>query len=461
METSKLDNAAKIKWIITVVVPILILLIPTNDVYTKQMSLFFATTVFGLFLMAFEFYDPLVVSIVMPMSWVFLGVTNAAGAMSGWTNTVMYMVVGAYFLANALDESGLLRRIALWIISKCKGSWFGLLFTIYIAGIVLSLLTFGMAYIIMATLCIGIIKSMDMKMPSKETALIGFACLLGVCTSRCFVYTPVNYSVILVQAQLVDPTLRITAFDVLFHNLPMFVTATIALLVAYKFWKVNATIQSADYFINELTAMGSLTTKEKKTTVFMVLFFALLLTSPWTGLDANLLFALSPWVLLLPGINVATQKSVRGLNWQNIFFIAACMAIGNVAASLGIGAIIAEIATPYMSSVGTTGFFIIVFAIIFVLNFFMTPLAIWSLMSAPLAEIALASDMSIRAICYCLSACSEAIILPYEYVPYLIVFSFGMMSMKDFIKLNVLRCVIIITGFIMLILPFWRIVGVL
>ena len=95
------DSTSKIKWAITIVVTLIILMIPTNDVYTRQMSLIFASTVFALFMMAFEFFDPIVVSIIMPMSWVALGVTNAAGAMSGWTNTIMYMVVGAYFLANA------------------------------------------------------------------------------------------------------------------------------------------------------------------------------------------------------------------------------------------------------------------------------------------------------------------------------------------------------------------------
>lgn len=121
-EIFKMDNSTKMKWIVTLVITAVIYLIPTNDVYTRQMSLFFTVTVFGLFLMAFEFFDVIVVSIIMPMGWIALGVTDATGAMSGWMNTIMYMVVGAYFMANALGESGLLKRIALWIISKPEAS---------------------------------------------------------------------------------------------------------------------------------------------------------------------------------------------------------------------------------------------------------------------------------------------------------------------------------------------------
>ena len=179
------------------------------------------------------------------------------------------------------------------------------------------------------------------------------------------------------------------------------------------------------------------------------------------GVDANLLFALAPWMLLLPGINVASMESVRTLNWQNVFFIAGCMAIGTVAASLGIGGIIAQFATPFMVNASSFGFFSVVFAITFVLNFFMTPLAIWSLMTVPLCQIALDIGMNIRPVCYALVMCSEAIILPYEYVPYLIVYSFGMISMGDFVKLNVMRCVLYFIGFLALLLPYWMLIGIL
>lgn len=458
---ASMSKADRIKWLVTIIVPIAIYLIPTNDVYTKQMSLFFTITAFSLFLMAFEFFDTIVVSIFMPMAWVAVGVTNAAGAMSGWTNTIMYMVMGAYFLAEALTESGLLKRVALVVISKTGGNWMGLLFGIFLAGVILSIGTFGMGYIIMATLCVGIIRSLDLKMPSKESAMICFACMLGVCSSRCFIYAPATYAVVIAQGQLVDPTFNITPIQAFTHNFPMFIVSVITLILVAKFWKCNTSMQSSDYFKNELALMGPMGAAEKKAGVFMIIFFALLLTGPWTGVDTNLLFAISPWILLLPGIEVATQKSVRAMNWQNVFFIASCMAIGTVASALGIGTIVADMFTPMMAESGVIGIFLIIFAITFVLNFLMTPMAIWSLMTLPLCTIAVNLGMDIRSICYALVMCSEAILLPYEYVPYLIVFSFGMISMSDFLKINAIRCVLYLLGFMCLLVPFWTLIGVL
>lgn len=461
MPVQTLSKSDKIKWLVTIVVTLAILFIPTNDVYTKQMSLFFTITVFCLFLMAFEFFEPIVVSIILPILYIQFKVADVNIAMSSWLNTIMYMVVGAYFLANALDESNILRRVALAILTKSGGKWIGLLFAVFFSGVVISICTFGVGYIVVATLCIGIIKSMGMKMPSKETAMICFACMLGCCSSRCFIYAPSTYAIVIAQGQLIDPTFNITPIQAFTHNIPMFVVSVITLIIVNKLWKCDKNLQSIDYFKHELTAMGKMSGKEKKAAVFLVVFFLLLLTGPITGLDTNILFALAPWILIIPGINVATSKSIHGLNWQNVFFIASCMSIGTVASALGIGNIIAALATPYMQDASNFTFFGIVFAITFILNFFMTPLAIWSLMSAPLFDLALNIGMAIRPVAYSLVMCSEAIILPYEYVPYLIVYSFGMISMNDFIKINIYRCVLYLIGFMALQLPFWMLIGVI
>ena len=70
MENASNNKAEKVKWLVTLIITLGVYLIPTNDVYTRQMSLFFTVTVFGLLLMAFEFFEPLVVSVTIPMLWV-------------------------------------------------------------------------------------------------------------------------------------------------------------------------------------------------------------------------------------------------------------------------------------------------------------------------------------------------------------------------------------------------------
>lgn len=62
---------------------------------------------------------------------------------------------------------------------------------------------------------------------------------------------------------------------------------------------------------------------------------------------------------------------------------------------------------------------------------------------------------------YAVNAVSEAIIMPYEYVPYLIVYGFGMISMKEFIKWNIIRSAIFFVGFLTVLVGYWSIIGLL
>lgn len=137
------------------------------------------------------------------------------------------------------------------------------------------------------------------------------------------------------------------------------------------------------------------------------------------------------------------------------------MAIGNVATSLGIGNIFAKLAMPVMTSQGSFSFFGMEFLITFVLNFFMTPLAIWSLSTVPMCQIAMEAGINLYPTVYGLIVSSEAILLPYEFIPYLIVYSFGMMSMSDFIKFNLVRCIIFLLGIMFLLVPYWMLIGLL
>ena len=78
------------KWAITILLPALVYLIPPNEQYTANMRLFLVSTIFYLLMLAFEFFDTIVPSILMPMTWVILGIVPLASAMSPWLSTTMW-----------------------------------------------------------------------------------------------------------------------------------------------------------------------------------------------------------------------------------------------------------------------------------------------------------------------------------------------------------------------------------
>ena len=154
----KFTRADLIKWIVTIAFPLAFLLIPINDVYTLPMRSFFVITVFSLCIIAFELVDLMIIAALMPALWIAFKVAPTATAFSAWTSTTPYMCMGAFMLAAILEDCGLLKRISYWIMTKTGDNYLMLLLGVFLAGLALSILTFGSAYIVMAALCYGLCR---------------------------------------------------------------------------------------------------------------------------------------------------------------------------------------------------------------------------------------------------------------------------------------------------------------
>ena len=189
-----------IKWLFTIIATVLVALIPTSGFYTINVKIFFAVTIFGILLAAFELLPVVVIGLLMTGCYVLFQVAPLTTIMAPWASETLYMVLGGYALASILDESGLLKRIAYWIMSKVGSNWTMLLVFIYLAGIVLTVLTFGRGYIILAALCLGLCKSLNI-FGTKMSVSICWACMLGAISAKTSTYCVSMYAVICNAAQ--------------------------------------------------------------------------------------------------------------------------------------------------------------------------------------------------------------------------------------------------------------------
>ena len=453
------NNGLAIKWIAIIVLTIIPLLIPEGGVYTYQVKLFFAITVCGLAIAALETVPMLFVSILMPSFYVLLKVAGADVVMSPWVGTTFLMIPGALFMAATLEDSGLLKRIAYFLMCKTKGSYLALLFGIFLTGVVLNILTSGRAYFIMAPLVMGLCMSLD-GMQKNLGAGLAMAVMVGSCTSHAFTYQATGWAVLYRMGG--EYVAGITPLSIMMHNWPLLFVAALIVFVMSRMFKVDDAPSDVSYFEEELKALGKVTKREKVNALMLALLLVYIFTVDLHHLDVNLGFAILPFIVFLPGLEGADGGTIKKVNFPIIFFVAACMSIGTVAASLGIGQAIASGFEAILA--GNTSPFAImalIFGVVFLLNFFMTPMAIFALITAPVLMMVASMGLPTIPFTYAINAVTEAIILPYEYVPYLIVFSFGMISMKDFIKANIVRSLLFFGGFLVVLVPYWMLIGLL
>ena len=448
-----------IKWAISACFAIAVLLLPEQGLLTHQFKTFLAITVLCLALAAFELVPEFFIAIVMPSLWIYFGVAETSVVMSSWVGTTMLMLCGAFFLGAALDDCGLLRRIAYTIMCKVKGSYFKLLASVMVVGVILNILSSGQAYCIIAPLAAGLCLSLN-EMKTKVGAGIAAAAMIGGCTAHAYTYQASAWGVIMkAGANYIGPT-EITPLSIMIHCWPMFFVSLFIVWIISKWYKPDKELGEVVYFQEQLALMGKVTRKEKANILIMALVLVYIFTVGVHKMDVNLGFALLPWLLFLPGIDGADTNTFKKMNVTMLFFIASCMSIGAVASSMGMADALREFCTAILQGNNSpTAIMGIIFAIVFVLNFLMTPLAIFSLTIEPMSALALSAGLSPIPFAYAVNACSEAIILPYEYVPYLVIYAFGMISSIDFIKINIMRSIVFFAGFLLVLVPYWKLIG--
>lgn len=452
-----------LKWLIVVVLAASFLLIPEKGIYTHQFKLFMVITVFSLALAAFELVPDMFIAVTMPSLWIVLGVAPITTVMSSWISPTMLMLCGSFFLAATLEDCGLLQRIAYFLMCKVKGSYFLLLASILIAGIVISVLTAGQGYLVLAALATGLCLSLN-AMKTRVGAGIALATMLGSCTAHAYTYQATAWGIILQIGSAggyISPT-AVTPLSITLHCWPMFLVSLFILFIVSKWYKPGDGLGEVSYFEERLAEMGKTTQKEKANIFVLVILMIYVFTTDLHHMEIAYGFALLPWLVYLPFINGADNNTLKRMNMPMLFFVASCMAIGTVANSFGMGEMIKNICESLLQGSNNPWMIMsLVFVIVFVLNFLMTPLAIFSLITEPMCMLAVNAGFSPIPFLYAINACSEAVILPYEYVPYLVVYAFGMMKSADFIKLNILRSVLFFTGFLLILLPYWKIIGLL
>lgn len=452
-----------IKWAITFAVPLLICFIPLTETYTQTMRLYFVATLFVIFLFAFETVPMLISGLLLPALYVVLGVVPFAIAYSPWTQSTVSMVLGGFLTANICAECGVLERVAYWIVRKCGGSFMKVAIGIFVACLAICWLTFGNGVVIGIVFSYALCKALHYE-KTKEGAIIMTASILGGALCNHMVYNPLAMGVALPVAQQAAPGLVVTVWDLFIAFWPLAIFSIITLLVYAVMYKIPLKSKMAggvEYFETASANMGKVSIKEKKAMVMLGVIMAYMLLQPVHGLGMEYAFMIIPLLAFFPGINLGTIECIRKVPFEMLFFVTACAAIGNVGMNIGLGTLVANALVPVVSNAGSSFFLIGVFLMCMLANLLMTPIAMMA--AFPPALIMATSHIALNpeSILYTVFLGGDLLFLPYESANYLIMFSFGAMTMKDFVVTSTVRTVLLVVFFAVVLLPYWSLVGIM
>ena len=417
-----------IKLAITVLLPLFIFLVPTNDVFTADFRLFLVITLIAIISFATDSLPQTGVAIALPVAYVVLGIAPGDVVFSAWLNYVPWMMIGALILSLVLEKTQLMKRIAYHCILLTGASYKGIVMGLILAGVIMNLFIMDNSIIPMAALAYGVCRAMNLK-PGQASAGIMLAAAFSALTPMNWLYSS-NLAILIGLGQSSGGPASIGWFEVIQHQLPM-VLYTVGLgVLCLVLFRPEEQINGKDYFRGELNKMGSMSKDEKK--------------------------AIVPCLCFLPGVDLMNDQDVYKINWGFIFFIAGCLSIGNVAGSLGVGAAVSTYALPVLEGKSYYVFFLFCWLLFFLCNFLLTPLAMMAAFTQPLTEIAINLGIDPTTVYFIVTSGLDQIVFPYEYALYLLVFAFGMIKMKHFVKAMIFKIILNFVIVFALLVPYWN-----
>lgn len=457
---SKPFNKRIFFWLVTFITPLILLLLPTSEHFTSQHKMFLAITAWTILMFAFELVDNYIPCVIMPFLYIITGVAPWDLAFAGWYQSIPWQVIGIFLLVNALLRNGLLTRIAYACILKTKCTYKGILWGMYLFGLVFNLFLPGGSCVAMATFAFGICSSLGLKR-SKTAAGITLAGAMGYLMPGFFIYVPTNFGLLISVASSVDSSITMNFAKFLMHNAIFIPFGFLMIEVIARMFKPDVPIDSKELFLQKRAALGPMSRDEKISTVAILIIFLYIITANIHKQDMAYIFVLLPAVLSFPVFGVVTKEDIDTINFKFVFFLVTCMSIGFVASSTGISASLIETILPYMKEMGTYGIIATTWVIAVLANFVLTPLAAMASFGVPLTNIALSLNMEPYSLLYAFNYGLDQVLFPYEYAIYLIYFSFGMLTMKDFIKFFSTKMLLSFLFLMILVVPYWKLIGLL
>lgn len=458
---SALDKSKKVKWIISLIVTLIIMIIPTNDTFTPNIRNFFAITILFILVSAFDLLDNYIPSLFLPAAYIIFGVTTADIALASWLNELPWVMLSAFLLVNVVEKTGLLKRVAFWIIIRTGGTYNGILWGIFIAGVILNFFLPGGAIVPLIAMAYGICIALELQ-GTKEAAGIMIASSIGAIMPTMFIYAPAFFGLVYNAAKAGVPDIpEVSYLELIGRNIIYLPFLIILVFLTSKMFKPEKSLQGKDYFISEYKKLNKLSNPEIRATFVVLALVIYLVTMNIHHRGMGWGFMLAAVAMYLPGINLGTKEDIRNVNMSVVLFAGSCLSIGTVATSLGIGTIVTNMVMPFLEGHGAVAFLLVVMIIAFILNFIMTPAAIMAILAAPLAQLALQLNVDVITTLSVLNSAAYQIIFPYEHSSFLILFSFGLISSKYFMKFFGITSIIHFIYVLAIAIPVWSLLGML
>ncbi|MGQ8338579.1 SLC13 family permease [Sunxiuqinia sp. A32] len=229
---------------------------------------------------------PIAVTSLLPIVlFPIMGVMDGKDVSNAYINYVIFLFIGGFVMALAMERWELHRRIALWILSKVGGAPFMIIFGFMLASAFLSMWMSNTATaMMMLPIALSVSNQLDKFHGEEKTKSLNVAILIGIAYAcsiggvATLVGTPPNLSLVRIFNIIFPEGPEISFGEWLIFALPlvvvMFAAANVLLYLMFRPKKGFKKLEKR-FFRGEYRKLGSMTTEQKRVLVIFVVLVLL------------------------------------------------------------------------------------------------------------------------------------------------------------------------------------------
>lgn len=271
------------------------------------------------------------------------GIVPASVAFMGFTNSLPWLLVGAFAIGNAMEQSGLAKRLTYMMMSRIRGTW-SLIGAAYATNIFLLGVPSGAARCaILAPILDGILKSIGNPRESRLSRLLTYnfyQASLVVLTTMLLTGGAGAILTNAVYGQLTGHYLNWTQWvSIMF--LPTLVMCAFSFvgsaIVAWPEAELSAKLRDTKAAREAYAALGPMTADEWKVAAIFVFVLVLWVFGSYiNNLDPGwaALFAMA--LLFLPRVGVLKPRGLHDINWDITILVATAVGMAGILQQSGI-----------------------------------------------------------------------------------------------------------------------------
>ena len=304
-----MNRALTLKWFAVLGLASLFYLLAPRDV-SPQMPLYLGMTSAAVIIWTFDLLPAVAVAAALTFLYLLTNMAPPEVVLGPWTTVLIWTTFGAAIFGEAMEKTGLAKRVALRCMLLTGGTFTGMLIGFAIGGIILGLLlASGFARtVIFCAIAVGIIRALDIDPKSRLSSIIVIACFFAAAAPTMqFLHTSESF---IWSFQVLMKAIggNVDWWEYLNHAcfINTIYVALSFLTIYFMRGKVRLPEGGKLKLILEerLAEMGPMTVSEKRLLVLAILGILGFMVEPWTGVNAVYVLCLVALFCYMPGMKI-------------------------------------------------------------------------------------------------------------------------------------------------------------